>query len=420
MKIAQINTHVYGGASIVAKRIHQSLLEIQIDSILVTKFGIAGDIPKHIFFRDGRLRKILLKIISNPAIIPVAEFILDLNQHPNLAGRPKGFEIFSPLCLSVTTSEFDVLKDRDIIHLHWINDFFEYESFFKRFSDKKFVWTLHDMNPITGGCHHSDECLKFESVCLACPQLKNTIDENYSKIVQDAKINALKHLKDEQLIVASPSVWLLELSRKSQIMGRFRHILVHNPSFKDVSLNTTKDNLRKKLGLPADKKIVLFASGNLNNTRKGIAILFQAVRLLERKKDILLVGIGHKAKRQAGLDIIYTGSLSNVELLASYFYAADIFVTPSLAENSPLVVIESLCCGTPVVASDVGGIPDLINNDNGILFPTGNIPVLVNAIASSLFEKKFDREKIRQDAISLHSPTKIALDYLNVYKSFKD
>jgi len=417
MKVAQINTHTYGGAAIVAKRVHQALLDIGVDSVLFTKFGVKGAIPFHIYLKDGRFRNLVVKMISDARVAPIADLLFGFLKHPNLKGRREGFEIFSTLANFPIANVDDALEDRDILHLHWINDFFDYESFFKRFAHKKFVWTLHDMNPFTGGCHHSDGCVKFETVCAHCPQLKNTIDDSYSKVVQEAKLKALKVLRDDQLIIASPSYWLLELSKKSKVAKRFRHVILHNPSFREISTEDVK-SARKKLGLPLNKKIVMFVSGNLNNNRKGIGLLFEAMRSIPNYSDIVILGIGHKAKPQAGLDIIYTGNISNVEVLATYFYAADIFVTPSLAENSPLVVIESLCCGTPVVGSNVGGIPDLIHDGNGVLFSTGNVGELAKAITTGLYEKRFDHAKIREEALSLHSPLKVANEYENIYASF--
>ena len=201
-------------------------------------------------------------------------------------------------------------------------------------------------------------------------------------------------------------------------MGRFRHMILHNPSFKNDAPAGNPAESRSRLRLPLDKKIVMFVSGNLNNSRKGINLLFEAIRNIPDKKNILILGIGHTAKAQPGLDIVYTGNISNVDVLADYFNAADIFVTPSLAENSPLVVIESLCCGTPVVGSNVGGIPDLIHEGNGLLFETGNIKQLSEAITTALFEKKFDHAIIQKEAMDQHSPLKVAQAHHKVYSLF--
>jgi glycosyltransferase involved in cell wall biosynthesis len=419
MKLAQINTYTYGGAAVVARRLHLALLDLHVDSVLVTKSGIPNQIPRHVFLKNGKFRELLRKKASSPALFPLIKRMQRYITHPNLKGRQMGLEIFSPLYHGAeNATNFADAEQANIIHLHWVNDFLDYEPFFKKFADRKFVWTLHDMNPITGGCHHSDGCMKFQSVCVQCPQLANTIDQNYSAVVQEFKIKGLQYLNDDQMIVVSPSVWLAEHSKKSSIMGRFKHVVIPNPAFKLRRYFNDKAISRTQLHLPLDKKIIIFASENLNNPRKGTTLLFEAVQHLPEKDAIVLVGIGQKGISPAGLNVLYPGRISNVDLFASYLQAADIFVTPTIAENSPLVVIESLCCGTPVVASDVGGIPDLVNDSNGILFPVGNIQALADAIAQALFEKKFDPQKISESAVAIHNPMKIATEYSKVYQSF--
>lgn len=414
MKVAQINTHTYGGAAIVARRIHEALLHLQVDSRLITRYGVRGKIPMHGYFQDEGFRQFVRK---NPFLFQLAKFVQEKFVHPNLANRPKGFELFSPLVSIDISSKFNAFDESDILHLHWISNFIPYELFFRRYTEKKFVWTLHDMNPFTGGCHYADGCLKFESVCAQCPQLKNTVDENYSRAIQSEKIAALKHLNDDQMVIVSPSRWLLELSKRSRATGRFRHVMIANPSFPALPVGNDRETIRRQLNLPLDRKIVLFACDNLTNPRKGVSTLFDAVRLVEKRERIQLVGIGNKAASQSDLDIIYTGLISDRELMSKFFYVADVFVTPSIAENSPLVVIEALTLGTPVVASAVGGVPELIHHDNGILFPAQNVEALAKAINQALFEHAFEREKILNEARAIHDPLKIASKYKEVYEA---
>lgn len=194
-------------------------------------------------------------------------------------------------------------------------------------------------------------------------------------------------------------------------MNRFHHEIIPNPAFDIQSFSQSRRNVREELKLPLDKKIVLFASDNLKNPRKGIHFLFHAVRQLTEKNKILLLGIGHKAEKPSDLDVEYTGNVSDSRALSEYFYSSDVFVTPTVAENSPLVVIESLCCGTPVIGSCVGGIPDLINSQNGLLFPTGDVKAIAESLQQVLFEKNFDRQKIMSAALKVHKPVTVAQKY---------
>lgn len=418
MKVAHINTHTQGGAAIVATRIH--LAEIpDIDSLLVTRYGRPETTPRHHFFKNSKIRDTIRGLSKNPYLRRLAVIGKRLIGDKSLAGRPKGLELFSTLNSSVDARRFDFLEDADIIHLHWVSNFIDYEYFFRRFSHKRFVWTLHDMNPFTGGCHHSDGCLKFQTDCISCPQLKHTQNENLSLEIQNSKIRGLEYLDDNQMIITAPSEWLLTLSRKSRTLGRFKHFVVPNPTFIIHEQMENIKAMKQGLGLPEDKKIILFVSDNLNNDRKGIGFLFETVHAMEHK-DILLVGIGHKAKPYKDLDIHYTSKISDVHLLAKYYTCADVFIHPSLAENSPLVIIEALSCGTPVIASDVGGIPELIDDKNGILFKVGNQVELKNAITEVLYNRSYNLNEIKLKTGLIHDLKNISQTLLTVYKDLKN
>ena len=421
MKVGHVSLYDYGGAGVVAKRLHFALLAMGVDTLLATKFGtISENIPSHIFFQDGKGRGFLRRKMTRSYLRPLFELLKKLTLDPHLMGRPDGFETFSTLYRPVHSSFFNPLSNVDIIHLHWIGDFIDYESFFRQFRSKKFVWTLHDMNPLTGGCHHSDGCTKFTTTCNVCPQLKHTINESYSQELYQKKMNALRHLTDDQMVIVSPSQWLSALSLQSRLTKRFRHVVIPNPAFQIPPSGFDKNQLRAHLKLPVDKKIVMFASENLRNKRKGIDLLFQSVRALAKKEDIVLLGVGTPAGKQQGLNISYVGSVSDIQSLAAYYGAADIFVTSSIAENSPLVVIESLFCGTPVVASNVGGIPNLVSSENGILFNVGNTADLSSAITKALFEKEFDRVQIMRNARMKYESETVTNEYLKIYSLLRN
>lgn len=415
MRVAQVNTNTFGGAAIVARRLHEALLVSEIESSLVTKNGAKGYTTNHHFLKDARITYFLRKTLSNSPLLPLAKYIKNMRKHRNLLNQPKGYELFSPIDSSPLGKQFNIFERFDIIHFHWINDFINLQLFFKKFDKKKFVWTLHDMNPVTGGCHHSDGCMRFTTGCRVCPQLEGTIDPTYSHAVLSNKVESLADLKTDQLVIVSPSEWLTRLSQASPITGRFRHLTIPNPSF-HPSLLENRKLTRSTLQLPAGKKIVLFASDNIKNPRKGIQTLFRAIELMPQKNQILLVGVGNGSGQTKGLDTLYTGHINDPRLLANYYFAADVLVVPSKAENSPLVIIEALSCGTPVIAAAVGGIPELITSANGLLFEPDNALQLSRQIQTLLFEEHLNRNEIKSNATIKHHPEKVMLQYHKVYK----
>lgn len=414
MKVAHLNTHSYGGAAVVARRLHLASLANGLDSFFITRYGERGDrTPRHQTLKDATLLYALRKQASHRAVYRVGKVVQRWQTHPNLANRPEGLEIFSPLNDRQQYADCTEGFDPDVIHLHWVSNFIDHESFFQRNVRKKFVWTLHDMNPFTGGCHHALGCTNFSSDCRSCPQLAGTIDQDYAAAVLASKARALQHLADDQLVITAPSSWLLALSLSGKITQRFRHVHIENPAWEAPA---TQDfgALRSQLGLPRDKKIVLFASNNLRNPRKGVEVLFQAARKLPRANEIHLVGLGHRTDKPRGLSVSFAGFIQDEALLRRYFSAADAVVLPSPAENSPLVIIEALACGTPVVAFPVGGIPELVDDTNGVLAQDGSADSLATALQTALFGRDFNRSEIRANSVK-YTPAVVLQRYHAVY-----
>jgi glycosyltransferase involved in cell wall biosynthesis len=400
---------------VVARRLHLAGLAEGVESVLVTRFGARTDkIPGHQTLQDATLRYALRKRADHPAVYRFAKLVQRWRAHPNLANRPGGLEIFTPRNDRPRYADCTERFDPDVIHLHWISNFLDHEQFFRGNLRKKFVWTLHDMNPFTGGCHHAMSCQNYATDCRQCPQLAGTIDPDYAAEVLGSKASALRHLADNQLVITAPSKWLLRLSASSKIMQRFRHVHIENPAW-ETSDTRNIGLLRSELGLPSDKKVVLFVSDNLRNPRKGVAVLFEAAHQLARRDDVHFVGLGRRADLPRGLSVSFPGFVSDEGTLRRYFSAADAFVLASPAENSPLVIIEALTCGTPVVAFPVGGIPELVDDSNGVLARDRTSISLAEALHTALFERDFQRSKITANSAK-YAPSAVMQKYRAVYR----
>jgi glycosyltransferase involved in cell wall biosynthesis len=169
----------------------------------------------------------------------------------------------------------------------------------------------------------------------------------------------------------------------------------------------------KALALPADKKIILFNALDVDNTRKGASLLNTALDQLGQN-DVVLVRIGGKNGRSRADRTIDTGYIQDPATLAQYYAAADLFVLPSLAENLPNTISESLLCGTPVVAFNVGGIPEQIHENNGVLVDQQSSAGLEVAIKAAL-GKNWDRSSIAQQAVQRYDRRVIAKAYERLY-----
>lgn len=427
MNIIHITTSNRGGAGLAAVRLHESLLAQGVSSKLLSWYQFPSVVKEQYLFREQDCSKF-------PLLISIKELTLKVFKRlglyrplsvryaeKHLKDQLQGFEHFSFPFSSFDLSKHPLVKKADVIHLHWVSDgFMDYATFFKN-CNKKIIWTLHDMNPFTGGCHHSDGCIKFEMSCTICPQLKNTIDENYSETILKIKRSALSGINNSQMQIAAPSKWLTDLSAKSTLFKRFRHQTIHNIINKRVFKIQDKTEARKKLKLPLDKQIVLFVSHDVSNTRKGIDLLVKALSQFENNESVLVCSVGSSPGNfDFTVPHIKMEYVNDEQTMAQLYSAANVFVLPSVAENFPNTICESLLCGTPVVAFNVGGIPELINDQNGKLVEPFDVNKLHLAIKEVLQNQiKFDYEQIGRYAAELLNEQKVTEQYIGLYSQLK-
>lgn len=419
MKIVHVSTSDHGGAGIAASRLHIALLERGIDSSFLTLHKFSKHIPQHVQFLPGTgfvfpiifncWRKIKRGLKHFHLYTPPDE----RSRKYYLKNRLHGFEHFSFPFAEVDLANHPLVKEADVVHLHWVSDgFLDYTKFFSKRTNNV-VWTLHDMNPFTGGCHHSDDCLFFKDKCQPCFQLKNTIDENYAAKMLQLKLESFQEIKSTSIRIVTPSKWIGDLSSVSALFKKFIHHVIPNGFDPQKFQLIPRDVARKKLNVEGDKKIIFINAHHIDNYRKGLSYLVKALNNLEKDKFILMVA-GHTMRPELFPNLLHLGYLHSEEEMSIAYSAADVFVLPSLAENLPNTICESLFCGTPVVAFDTGGIKELLNEANGLLIPLRDFNALSEGILAAT-SCSWNREAIREDAIARFGKNKVAADYLSVY-----
>ena len=426
MKIVQLSTSDMGGAGIAAKRLHLALLEKKIDSVFISKVSLDPANKANYILQTEKNKSLAERFITRTGSALKGRLPLlnnNLNQY-YFDNKRSGFEYFSfPFAdTEIELKSVPALEQADIIHLHWIADnFVDYKNIMG-LSNKQYVWTLHDMNPFTGGCHHSDGCKKFEKNCNYCFQLEGTRDEYVSSKILNYKLDALRHLRDDQLKIITPSSWLGKLSSQSSCFSRFEHFVI--PNIIDFETDTTtRETCRLELGISNDEICLLFIAHSVDNPRKRIHLLKRALEGIEDKDRIRLITIGQKgALNFEGIKITELGFITDKETMQKAYKAADVFLLPSVAENFPNTVVESLLCGTPVIASDTGGIPEQINEKNGILVKVNDEEEWVTVLSKFVNgEYKFVKENIQKDALSRYNKEEIVNKHLELYnKTIKD
>lgn len=313
--------------------------------------------------------------------------------------------------------------DYDLYHFHDISTAFSPIAFRWIAKNKPVVWTFHDCSPFTAGCIYPMDCNKFHKRCGNCPQvsewpLLTPID--LTGYMQDYKrTTAIQNLFQP----VTPSEWLASEAMKSG-MFNFKPQVIHNSVNLSIFKPIEKNTIRRVLGLPTDKFIVMINSISLKNKYKGVIHSITALRelsIINNKPYILSIGkLDLEATEFSGLDVKFLGYIENDQLLAQYYAAADVFLFPTLADNLPNVILETMACGTPTIAFSTGGVPEMIDhNITGWLTTPKNIKGLIEGLKVSMISKDKVKKwaynginKVRQD----FNEEKMLSSYIDLYE----
>ena len=295
-------------------------------------------------------------------------------------------------------------QQADILHFHNLHGgYFNPWSIPLLSALKPTVWTLHDMQALTGHCAHSLDCKRWlpETGCGSCLSLSA-----YPRLWRDTtrQLWQDKHTiyAHSSLYLVTPSVWLQRLTEKSLLKEQ---PLVCIPNGADTSVYRPQDQqeARRLLGLPQGALLVGgCADGGLANPWKGGQYVLETI--LELKKifpslHFLNIGVKSAPEELQNADWVHHIPYVHEPVQLARLYAAlDLLLYPTLADNHPLVCIESLCCGTPIVGFATGGVPEIVRNGlDGLLVPTHDGPALVKA-AATLLQNADLRKKMGQEA----------------------
>ena len=385
MKVLHISTSDSGGAGGCARRINAALFDEGVDSrMLVYRKKSKDDRVvrySHLGYRIERLMKDLgfktsdMKDISalkawrpNVYTLPVSKH--DLSRHP-------------------------LVKEADIIHLHWINNFVDYPSFFKNV-DKPIIWTLHDENLFHGVAHYDDPAIKNEAIEIKFRKLK----EKCLSVLDNLHIVFLSEYMKRQYV-------------DEPVITSASKYIINNMVDCSVFAGIDKNVARERFNIPSDVKVISFVADNISDNRKGLTNLLEAIKKTGRD-DIVVLAVGANRDGTDFDGVVQTGRLSGAGEMSAAYSAADLFVMPSLAEAFAQSPIEAMACGVPVVMTPISGSDELIKDYNGIRCADMSIEALSVAINEAL-SRNYDPKAIRVDVESRFSPYAIASRYIEVY-----
>lgn len=321
-----------------------------------------------------------------------------------------------------------ILRDKpDIVHCHNLHtNYFDLSSLIYLSQHVPTVITLHDAWLLTGHCAHFFDCMRWKTGCGSCPYLSTS-----PSIRKDATAYNWKKRSEiydkSKLYVTAPSSWILENAKESPLASSIMcSKVIPNGINLDIFHPGNKMHARETLSLPPDKFIVIFSANRLKQSQfKDYNTLHRSLEILAGGNvEILCIALGDSGAPEfigKSIEIRFIPFISDARVVAQYYQAADIYVHPAKAETFGLVIVEAEACGLPVVASAVGGIPELINEgETGYLIPSGDAEIMAEKILK-LKEDHILRERMSANA-SLLAKEKYGDDlmverYLEFYQS---
>lgn len=409
MRILQVNTcDCRGGAARVAWLLHRELAAIGHELWMTVRTKDSDD--PHVLAIDqndprvlARLRRVFGRGFAEleprlPGLWRLRGGIKWLEGLPSALPRRMGREVFA---YPGSRQIFRMLpRIPDVVHMHNLHGGYFDLRFVARFSRQiPSLITLHDQWTYTGHCAHSFACERWREGCGNCPDLGI-----YPAVERDgtARNWKLKRRLYEQsrLHIVTPCQWLADRA-KASVLGAAATGFTVIPYGVDQAVFCTgdRDEARRALGLPEDARVILCVADSIKtNPFKNYAMIDATCAILggrERAAGAWLIALGAREAqcREVGrIRIVDVPFLTEPKLAAQYYRAADVYIHPARADTFPNAVLEALCCGTPVVATAVGGIIEQITHgQTGYLVETGDSHGMAHAVEAILADEVMRR-----------------------------
>lgn len=396
---------------------------MQIDHITFSKTGGAGIVAHTIANAQRELGhdvNVLTVVDSDLRSQPLRAPILTIAAAADewLASSHSEKTLFSPLRGNLETLDARRIRPDSIIHLHWMAGLLNQESFRNLLdSGRKVVWTMHDMNPFTGGCHHSHACKEFTGGCYRCPQAKSV----FQKFVS-INLNKKKLIKEyPNLRIVSPTSWMGEQAKMSSVFREQDCSVIGNPINELFFSEASRLSAREKHSLSPSDFVFVAIAKDLIDPNKNVGFILKAIEqasaLTELRLTLLLVGKNGGSYSSKLVNVRWFGEL-NAAQIAEVSGAADTLLSASIAESAGMSIIECAAMGVPSIALENGGAASLITHGE-----TGFLAKDMESFLSSVLTLANDNSLLakfgkaaQQKAIS-HKPHQIATSYINLYKS---
>lgn len=415
MKILLVNTNATtGGAAIATLRLANSLRENGIDARMLVANRDGGD-PRVVETLPNGWRHKWHFLWERLRIFAMLRF-----------RRQRLFDI-DPAWVGTDITRLQCFREADVIHLNWVNQGFLSLKDLERImqSGKPVVWTMHDMWNFMGICHYERECGRYKQGCGWCPLLVERGENDLSRRRWEVKRRLYEGRRD--IVFVGCSQWIAQAAKESPLLAGHRVESIVNPIDCQVYRPLGRGEVRRRLGLPQDKTLLLFCAFNVTSPLKGLSYLREALQIMSHQNPGLtarlgLVLIGKESETEAQNFAVETypmGLVNDVEKKVEVYNAANLFVIPSTQDNLPNTLVEAKACGLPVVGSRVGGIPQMIHEQkDGMLVNPADSQALAETLTHLLTSADLDAmgRNSRQSALEEYSTSAVAERYIRIYK----
>lgn len=426
MKIIHFNPYdIVGGAARAAYRIHRSIVDYGEEQELSSTMRVFNKRTSDGTVEPGRIRgwdRLPHRLTLAWAEYRNREFSSGNTILHSTARRTSG--------LGEELSN----SNADIIHLHWIG---QWEKQVPTLSIEEIgklrrplVWTLHDQWAYCGAEHYvtlpPTEDERFATGYKRGNRPTHESGPDINRQTWQRKLSSWKR----PIHIVCPSRWMADCASRSVVMKDWPICVIPNPIDLSFWSPVIKCDARKRLGLHAEKRLILFGSdAATKDKRKGGDLLLEALQLLHEQVagmptcEFELIVLGQASspiKDTTNFPVHYTGYIDNDETLKLWYSAVDVMAIPSRQDNLPNTGLEAHACGTPVVGFETGGLPDIVEHQRtGALadpFNSGSLAACICWILEDQQRLESLGRCARERAEKLWDPAKIAKQYSCIYQ----
>lgn len=375
MKVLHLNTLDSGGAARAAYNLHENLLKAGIQSTFLVKYKSTK--KSDVFQYNRTFKQKLIGFIHRKLSLGLGEKFHRIRKYCF-------YDIDHSSSYSYANSIVNQLSfEPNVIILHWVTGFISSKEIYRlqKITGAKLFWYLMDMAPMTGGCHYAWNCNHFQNLCESCPAIDpSTIaSRNFS--------HKSRWLNQADITIISGSSHLHNQVKQSGLFQKKISKLILLGINSEIFKPAKDSSIKESLNIPEQNRVIFFGAEHEDDKRKGISYLKEAIIHLTKENDVdlskivFMIAGKNRRKLDLGISEIHLGYLESENELARAYQIADLFVCPSVEDSGPMMINQSIMCGTPVVSFDMGVAKDLVVHEKtGYKVPLYDTKAMANSI----------------------------------------